>query len=208
VNQDNAPAQAKIFGIGLNKTGTTTLGECGRLLGLRCTGCSPLLLRDVVRRRDFTRVREAVSRHDLFEDWPWPLIFRELDAMYPGSKFVLTLRESEHAWLESLKSHAMKTHPVRHSRRLAYGYSYPHRHAQAHLEFYRRHNDAVREYFRDRPGDLLEVCWERGDGLDKLCNFLGLDTPDAPLPHANKGSDKQVSRLRYMSNRLLSKVLP
>jgi len=67
----------KIFGIGLNKTGTTTLGQCGKILGYRCTSCSRGLLEDVVLRKDFTRVKDAVSEYDLFEDWPWPVVVKE-----------------------------------------------------------------------------------------------------------------------------------
>ncbi|MHC4376201.1 MAG: hypothetical protein ACYS26_06360 [Planctomycetota bacterium] len=40
------PRSPKIFGIGLNKTGTTTLGQCGRILGLRCTSFDRDLLDD------------------------------------------------------------------------------------------------------------------------------------------------------------------
>jgi hypothetical protein len=41
------PKRAKVFGIGLNKTGTTTLHECGKILGYRCTSCSRSLLDDI-----------------------------------------------------------------------------------------------------------------------------------------------------------------
>ena len=95
----------KIFGIGLNKTGTTTLGQAGRMLGLSCTSCSPSLLRQIVKDRDMSSVAEAVGAYDLFEDWPWPLIYKQLDEMFPGSKFILTTRKSEEAWLNSLKKH-------------------------------------------------------------------------------------------------------
>jgi len=194
----------KIFGIGLNKTGTTTLGQCGKILGFRCTSCDRDLLEDYVLRNDFTRIKQKVSRFDLFEDWPWPLIYKELDNMFPGSKFVLTVRKSENAWLESLKNHAMRTHPTRHCRKLAYGFNFPTKHEQEHIEFYRRHNDNVRAYFKNRSSDFIEICWETGDGFEKLCKFLNCDIPDTPLPHANKGIDNQVGKSRLVMNRLLS----
>jgi hypothetical protein len=34
------------------------------------------------------------------------------------------------------------------------------------------------------PADRLLV-WEVTDGWEPLCEFLGLDVPDEPLPHAN-----------------------
>ncbi|KYP09969.1 MAG: hypothetical protein A0129_15615 [Limnobacter sp. CACIAM 66H1] len=196
----------KIFGIGLNKTGTTTLGECGRILGLRCTGCDRKLLKDVVARNDFSQIIQKVRCYDLFEDWPWPLVYKDLDEMFPGSKFVLTVRSTEEKWLESLKSHSLRTHPFKHCRKLAYGFNFPHTHEKDHIEFYKRHNESVRTYFEGRRSDFLELCWENGDGLDKLCNFLGHDVPDVPLPHANKGADKRVDRRRLFLNSMLINI--
>jgi hypothetical protein len=194
----------KIFGIGLNKTGTTTLGECGKILGYRCTGCDKGLLEDVVIRNDFSRIKQTVSRFDLFQDWPWPLIYRELDQMFPGSKFILTVRENEKIWLESMKNHSMRTHPTKHCRKLAYGYNFPHKHEQQYMEFYKKHNDRVRAHFKDRDSDFVELCWEKGDGFEKLCSFLECDVPDMCLPHANKGADVRVRKSRLLINRILS----
>jgi len=197
------PAPSKIFGVGLNKTGTTTLGLMGRVLGLRCKSCDRGLLEDFVVRKDFTRIEETVRDHDLFEDWPWPLIYRDLDRMYPGSKFILTARRSPEAWLESLKKHSMRTHPTRHHRKLAYGFPYPHGRERDHLEFYRRHNDEVRAYFEGRRENFIELCWEKGDGFRELCGFLGCEVPDTPMPHANRGADKPVRLTRLLANRFM-----
>jgi len=196
----------KIFGIGLNKTGTTTLGRCAKILGYRYTECDRGLLEDVILRNDFTRIRQTVERFDLFEDWPWPLIYKDLDRMYPGSRFILTTRKNENVWLDSLKSHSMRTSPLQHCRKLAYGYNFPHGHEQEHLELYRRHNDNVRAYFKDRDRDFLEICWENGDGFEKLCKFLGREVPAVPLPHANKKGDHPYRIWRSLSNRLLRLV--
>lgn len=195
----------KVFGIGLNKTGTTTLGLCGRMLGLRSTSCDKKLLADFVVWNDFVRIKQKVSDYDLFEDWPWPLIFKDLDQMYPGSKFILTVRQSEQKWLESLKSHSMRTHPTEHCRKLAFGYNFPHGNEKEHIEFYRQHNDSVRSYFSGRSNDFIELCWEKGDGFEELCNFLNCDVPDLPFPHANKGSEKQVNKKRLEMNEFLSR---
>ena len=34
------------------------------------------------------------------------------------------------------------------------------------------------------PAERLLV-WEVGEGWEPLCEFLGVDVPDGPLPHAN-----------------------
>lgn len=198
------PRSPKIFGIGLNKTGTTTLGQCGRLLGLRCTSFDRDLLDDWIERRDLARITARVEQFDLFEDWPWPLVYPQLDALFPGSKFVLTVRRSPEAWLDSLKRHSLRTHPSKHCRKLAYGYDYPHGREQEHLDFYSAHNAAAREYFADRPGDFAELCWERGDGFAELCALLGTPVPRQPFPHANKGTEAKVNEEWVALNRAQS----
>ena len=71
-------------------------------------------------------------------------------------------------------------------RREIYGYEMPHEHKNKHTQFYENHNKSVKKYFKDRPQDLLEVCWETGDGWRELAEFLNLELPDIPFPHANK----------------------
>lgn len=193
-------SELKVFGIGLNKTGTTTLGQCGRILGFRCLGCDKELLKQVVRDRDLVQLQDRVRQFGWFEDWPWPLVYKELDHLFPESKFILTVRQSEDVWLDSLKRHSMRTHPVNHCRKLAYGFDYPHGYERQHVEFYRQHNKSVRDYFKGRENDFLEICWENGDGFEKICHFLGCDIPDTPVPHANRGVDNTVPLKRYMVN--------
>ena len=59
----------------------------------------------------------------------------------------------------------------------------------------------VREYFRNRPDDLLEVCWENNDGWDKLCTFLEVDKPTIAFPHANAKPKGPFSPLMKKLNR-------
>lgn len=188
----------KIFGIGLNKTGTTTLDKCGELLGYRVKGCDKGLLQDF-RDGNFQRFDPVISRYDLFQDWPWPLMYRYLDETYPGSKFILTTRISDSAWLDSLKSHSMRT-GLDHCRLLAYGYEYPQENETSHIDQYNSHNANVREYFSNRADDFLELCWERGDGWSELCSFLNKEIPNIPLPHANRALSQTVNLQRKRVN--------
>lgn len=173
-----------MFGVGLNKTGTSTLGVCMERLGYRNMPFSSALLLDWAAGRIDTAL--AVSdRYDSFQDWPWPLLLDELDARHPGSRFVLTVRAEETDWLDSLVAHAARSRTDRF-RRIVYGHPSPVGHEAEHLAFYRAHNERVRAHFRDRPEQLLEVCWERGDGWPELCGFLGIDVPSQPFPHGNR----------------------
>lgn len=186
----------KIFGIGLNKTGTATFGACMRTLGYRHREHRPGSRRRMLikyRKGDLREVYSEIDQYDSFEDWPYPLIFRELLQRYGHcSKFVLTVRLSGERWLESLKRHSLTTSPREHCRKLAYGYDYPHGNERAHLIFYEEHNRGVANFFRERKAtnQLVELCWERGDGWRELCSFLGVPIPSAPFPRLNESGEK------------------
>lgn len=184
--------RTKVFGIGLNKTGTTTLAQCLQHFGYRHTSSS-LPLTQRAEAGDLEPVFRHAEQFDSFEDWPWPLLFRQLDERFPGSRFILTVRRSPEVWLASLRKHALLTGPTEF-RRIAYGHATIEGHEAEHLARYSAHNQAVRAYFADRPGDLLEVCWETGSGWAELASFLGHPVPDVPLPHANR-SDRKRRRL-------------
>lgn len=176
----------KVFGIGFHRTGTTTLNECLKSLGFSHKGYDLDLLRKVDR-GELEEVRRVADRYECFDDWPWPLIFRSLDEWYPDAKFILTTRKSPEVWLDSVKRHAKTTGPTE-SRQIIYGHPRVEGHEDVYLERYRRHNQEVREYFSDRPDDLLEICWETGSDWEDLCTFLDMEVPDRPLPHANKST--------------------
>ena len=71
----------------------------------------------------------------------------------------------------------------------------------------------MREHFKDRPGDLLELDVCSGEGYAKLCSFLSLPMPeDAAFPIANSTSDK-TSQLKWIKQvkgvyDVLSEVIP
>jgi hypothetical protein len=176
----------KIFGIGFHRTGTTTLNECLKSLGFSHKGYDLDLLRHVDR-GNLTPVRRVADQHECFDDWPWPLIFRRLDAWHPEAKFILTIREDPETWLSSVKRHAKVTGPTE-SRQIIYGQPRVEGHEDIYLDRYTKHNQAVRQYFADCPDDLLEICWETGSGWQELCDFLNMEVPDRPLPHANESS--------------------
>lgn len=179
----------KIFGIGWAKTGTTTLGHCLEILGHRHQGQRLDLVEDLAT-GDLSRILAVAAEADAFEDWPWIVLYRELDAAFPGSRFILTVRDPQR-WLRSyrnmLEQPGIVTEELSRIRRLLYGLPFPDVTSEQLLARYRRHNDDVANYFSSRPGDLLVIDWERGDGWPELCGFLDRPVPDAPFPHDNKG---------------------
>lgn len=198
----------KVFGVGYHKTGTTTLRACLEELGFSHVGYRRDLLRKV-ERGETDEVVAVMDRYDSCQDWPWALLFRELDRRYPDARFVLTTRRDSATWLDSLRKHAARKGPSE-ARRIVYGHAMPDGAEALHVERYEAHNRAVREWFADRPDRLLEVCWETGSGWAELCGFLGRPVPDAPLPHRNarpgpwqraaRGGRRLLRRLRRGSS--------
>lgn len=174
----------KVFGIGLIKTGTTSLGAALEQLGYRHTHERRNKLLSHVERGELREIYRWVDQHDSFEDWPWPFLYRALSSRYPDSLFVLTRRADPARWLESVKRHAERFGPSP-GRELFFGHAMPQGHEYTYLRCYREHNDAVRSYFARHPGRLLEVCWEEGHGWQELAEFLGERVPDRAFPELN-----------------------
>jgi len=173
----------KVFGIGLNKTGTKTLGACLSTLGFQNKSYDFDLLRDWSS-GDVKRIFQASDQYDSFEDWPWPLLYKEFDKRYPEAKFILTLRKDPRTWFESLCRHATRTGPTE-ARKIVYGYEMPHQFVEEHIAIYNRHQEEVINYFQGRNDKLLTICFEKGDGWPELSGFLGLPVPEVPFPHMN-----------------------
>lgn len=179
----------KVFGIGWAKTGTTTLGACLEILGYKHQGPALDLVYDV-RDGRFDRIFAAVDKADMFEDWPWLLLYKELDQRYPNSRFVLTVRDTDRWWrsYQNMVTNKKTRPDIGEIRKIIYGFEDGLQHKQAYIERYERHNAEVLHYFAQRPRDLLVLDWERGDGWPALCQFLGKPIPQLPLPHANAGT--------------------
>ncbi|WP_119301708.1 sulfotransferase family protein [Dongia deserti] len=195
----------KVFCIGWAKTGTTTLGSCLEILGYKHQGQDLDLVYNV-RDGNLDRIFSVVDQFDVFEDWPWILLYKELDQRYPNSKFILTVRDIER-WWRSYENHistrgARPRPDIVEIRKIIYGFEEDLQHRQAYVDRYLRHNDEVLRYFAGRPNDLLVMNWENGDGWPKLCRFLGKPVPNQPLPHANVGRYQPWhKRLRHLLRR-------
>jgi hypothetical protein len=184
----------KIFGIGLPKTGTKTLGCCFRRFGFKHRSYD-MNLAVQVRKHDFENAFAVAEKHETFEDWPWFLMYKELDQRFPGSKFVLTLRKDTETYVASVKKHHARQGVKNKDFVRPFWWDdvfgcepdqWDYQKGFLSAESYERHNREVLEYFKDRPNDLLVVCWENGDGWDKLCSFLDRTCPAEPFPHRHK----------------------
>jgi hypothetical protein len=191
IRHHDSPAvspRAKVFGIGWAKTGTTTLGRCFEILGYSHQSQNLALLPQVLR-GDFSKTLRIAASKESFEDWPWPLVYREMDSAFPGSRFVLTTRAPER-WLASyrtmLASQGPPTSELKAIRCQLFGVDPAIATDEELLSRFLAHNAEVFKYFNNRPGDLLVVDWESGDSWEKLCEFLNAPVPNAPFPHLNR----------------------
>jgi fructose-1,6-bisphosphatase/inositol monophosphatase family enzyme len=139
---------------------------------------------------------ETVLAHDALTDTPIPSFYRELDARFPGSRFILTVRDRE-GWLKSCRkqfnerSAAAQNDAHRRIFEDLYGTNVFDE--QRFARGYERFVAGVFEYFRNRTRDLLVLNVTEGDGWEKLCPFVERPVPDIPFPKAN------VTKIRWMS---------
>lgn len=204
----------KVFCIGCNKTGTTSIGVALESLGYRLGDqqAAERLMGDW-KRRDFRRVIEYCRTADAFQDVPFSLgdTYRALDEAFPRSKFVLTLRNSADEWFDSLtrfhtqiigKNRLPTAEDLREFQYNEPGWMWEAHRAiflrnadesllynrEHYKQQYDAHNRAVHKYFRWRRGDLLVLNLGTSNAMDLLCRFLELERGERRMPHLNKSA--------------------
>lgn len=183
----------KVFGIGFNRTGTSSLKLALKKLGFN------VLVRNgqFVKRYSNDRTKwilNNIEEWDAFQDWPWPMLHVDLlDHLGEDARFILTRRATPEKWVESLKKHSERTNPDSHQRRVMLGYDYPHGLEEEHIALYDNHLKRVRLHFKAQGKEhlLKEMCWEEGDGWPELCGFLNEPIPTRSFPRANQSADAE-----------------
>ena len=179
----------RVFGIGLIKTGTSSLRAALELLGYRALhGGSPetvsLVQEAIDEGEPMLSKVDPDGEFDAFADvFGVTHNFYLADVQYPGSRFILTVRDLDE-WLDSRRRHTEK------NRQLRAAGKYKGDLLDVDLDWwtteYRRHEAVVRAYFAERPEDLLVYNLTGEGGWERLCRFLGRPVPDAPFPHVNE----------------------
>jgi len=191
------PVPTRVFGIGMHKTATTSLHHALTILGFKCAHWpSAHWAKAVWREMNQFGRSPTLERCYAATDLPIPMLFRKLDAAYPRSKFILTIRD-EQDWLTSVRNHwDPRLNPFRAAwdndpfsnrvHQILYGRT--DFEPTVFLERYRRHNAEVIEHFKDRPEDLLVMDMGKGGDWSELCRFLNVPNPDKPYPLTNKAN--------------------
>lgn len=182
--------QNKVFCVGFHKTGTSSLAEALRTLGYLVTG--PNGVKDPnIANNVYTMAFALVNQYDAFQDNPWPIIYKDLDENFPGSKFILTLRDTD-SWIKSQVRHfGSDETPMR---KWIYGAGSPKGNESLYVNRFERHNREVVEYFKGRSEDFLILDFANGDGWEKLCSFLEKDQPKIPFPHTNTAIERERAK--------------
>jgi Sulfotransferase domain len=178
----------KIFGIGLARTGTSSLAEALQTIGFTA--------------KHFPRDYSDIERYDCLTDTSVTLGYRYLDFMFPSAKFILTTRAVE-PWLDSMRALLgyLATQGVAE------------RYHRLHLALYgtavydedllrtarSRHEREVRAHFARRPTQLLTLDIDEPDPYALLCPFLSAPPPGTPFPHSNDRSAMYRSRPDFHS---------
>jgi hypothetical protein len=177
----------KIFGIGLQRTGTTSLAKALEALGYS------------VKHGDYTRFPGSLDpadpiyrRYDAFCDTPYFFLYQKLDLAFPGSKFIHTTRGVD-AWVESVRELYKKNRQflaapaIRLHHLIIYGTADFNERLMRHA--FSWHERAVLSYFRGREQDLLTINIDQGFGWSPLCSFLGVIEPNQSFPYVNRRTD-------------------
>lgn len=190
-----SPRAPKLFGIGLSRTGTTSLHEALTRLGFLSAHWSDPLTGQMLG-------LDSAARLDAMTDIPTTDVMEELAARYPDALFIVTERPLE-SWLGSVTRLFRVGHGVQDFAALRAMVEQPSqcphgaRWRAMHRRIYTRHAGfaeahaahagRVRACFADAPGRLLRLDLFSGQGWPELCGFLGLPRPDEPFPHSNRG---------------------
>ncbi len=203
----------KVFCIGRNKTGTTSLELGLKNLGFRLGNQrAGELLIEAWAERNFKPIIELAYTADAFQDIPFslPYTYQALDQHFPNAKFILSLRDSAEHWYSSMVRFHSKlwadgvrvptTEDLKHANYIRKGYPYQARqliydvplddpyNKQCLFEHYYRHNENVRDYFRHRPNKLIVVNVSKPGDYNKMCNFLGKEPVGNDFPWLNKST--------------------
>ena len=178
----------KIFEIGLPKTGTTSLGVAYKILGIKEIGWRSNLY-DRWENEGIEILFPHIDSATAFQDGPWhDCDYRLLDQRYPNSKFII-LERNNNDWIRSKEMHESPIHNVNNIKT-----RYLERkwltdrdaHIKEQIKAKENKYKEVKEYFKDRPNDLLVMNICKGEGWEVLCPFLNCEIPNMPFPNKNK----------------------
>jgi hypothetical protein len=174
----------KIFGIGLGRTGGTSLSKAMSMLGYKCKHAPAYI--------------DEITKYEFISDIFIAARYEFLDYAFPKARFIMTVRDIE-SWIKSCSKYKDPSKPngilnewgiqgttlrSAENRFRLFGISYYDEKVfrYVHSDYYYR----VLTHFRNRHDKLLVLNICNGEGWKELCSFLGKEVPDVAFPHKNK----------------------
>jgi len=211
-NRFRSLGRPKIFCVGRNKTGTTSLKLAfqGLHLPVGDQRAAEKLYDARYWKGDFEAIVRYCKMAQAYQDVPFsvPKTYEHLDLAFPTAKFILTVRDSAGEWYESLvRFHSagfgQGTLPTASDLKMAtyvrpgwmydnfkrlYGTPDDDLYNRAALEkHYADYNASVISHFSDRPQKLLILNLAEPTAWDEFIGFLGIAEPRiSEFPHANR----------------------
>jgi hypothetical protein len=165
----------KIYGIGLSRTGTTSLTNILAAAGYNVPHYTTEMVMYDPAIHGATDI--SVIPH-----------YKDLANHFPNAKFVHTTRDRDE-WVKSIVPYLERKRNIRQSqvqvqlRADIYGNPFPN--TDEAYAAYDRHEADVNEFFKDCPERLLRINIVGGESPARLWEFLGVTGPDK-FPHSNK----------------------
>jgi len=151
-------------------------------------------------------IKNDYYSYTFFQDVPFslPNFYKTLDIEFPNSKFVLTIRDNEDEWYQSLIRFYKKIFINFKQPELINGYVYqgiifkiltkaynsPKTHPYDEISLknaYKNHIKEATEYFTDKD-NLLIVNLKDSNIIHKIENFLNIEFKNKGIPHLNKST--------------------
>jgi hypothetical protein len=198
----------KIFCIGYNKTGTTSLE---RLMNNNNINSAPQKPFECNMESYFYKnystfvnmIKDDYHKYDFFQDIPFslPNFYKVLDEEFDDAKFILTVRDNEDEWYDSL---------IRFYKKVFVNFDTPKKISYTYegliykiltlawnskkdnpydekllKESYLKHIKDVKEYFKDK-NNLLIINLSQNNVIEKIENYLNIELKNKEIPHLNK----------------------
>jgi hypothetical protein len=190
----------KYFGIGVKKTSTTTLGDYFEACGIKRFYGGSVSLTQHFLKGNTRALDEIIEKYDGFEDAPWFMAYEYLYQKHPDAKFILTVRSTPDKWLKSCFKHC-QNYGMQYPFKQVFGYHSPKGREKEYLEAYTSHNQQVENFFADKPGQFLKVCFEEETAHNQIVQFLGQNSDDIRKIWSNSGSRGRFDNSKWFRPR-------
>jgi hypothetical protein len=195
--------ELSIIGAGFGRTGTLSMKSALEMIGLgpvhhmyEVVAAPEQSIRWVAALDDSSILRDLLADYRSAVDWPSCYYWKELMALYPEAKVILTHRESK-GWYKSIhgtlyqflktRSDKVSSDQLDMAMRLVMENTFDGRLGDEDyaIEVYEAHNAEVKAAV---PAERLLV-FDVREGWEPLCNFLDVPVPDEPFPNTNSAEE-------------------